>query len=338
MSAQLSIVYTLSQTHCGTGQASQAVDLPIAREASTGLPILPSTTLKGVARATIEGTSLEPSGEDSKESKLSRKTLIELFGSELSDPDSSKEKEGSSKLTAGALVVGEGHLLAYPFRALHQPLLFGTCPLLLERLDRALRAGGVSSPLSEKREDLGSRDVLTALEAEAGSDILLATSHSGPVVVEDRIFSKENVKTSPVAAVAGEILAGYLPAQEARTAARLQRSVAILPDAVFCQIIARVPPVQARIKLTSGKTTGPYMNPETEKEERGNLWYEETLPSDCLFWCLLQHRTGKPNLAGKTVLETLTELWTGLRHVQIGGNETVGQGQCFWHIPGVGNG
>ena len=43
-------IYTLTPTHCGTGQAAGAVDLPIAREAHTGLPLIPASSLKGIAR------------------------------------------------------------------------------------------------------------------------------------------------------------------------------------------------------------------------------------------------------------------------------------------------
>lgn len=50
MSLLVTGIYTLTPTHCGTGQAAGAVDLPIAREAHTRLPLLPATSLKGIAR------------------------------------------------------------------------------------------------------------------------------------------------------------------------------------------------------------------------------------------------------------------------------------------------
>ena len=46
----LSGIYTISPTHCGIGQACGAVDLPIARDASTQFPVLPATSIKGVVR------------------------------------------------------------------------------------------------------------------------------------------------------------------------------------------------------------------------------------------------------------------------------------------------
>ena len=333
VSAILSAIYTLSQTHCGTGQAGHAVDLPIARESSTKLPILPATTLKGVARATIEATLRDPQNTINLNG-FTTKDLIGLFGSELGTSAEDENTSKSDKLTAGALVLGEGHLLAYPFRALHQPLVFGTCPLALERLDRVQRANALPSPLSVKRDDCSNLSILTHLVKMRDNELWVPQKISGPIILEDRIFTTEHVKSSNVVAAVGEILAGYLPEEETATSRRLSVSLAIIPDALFCQLIRRVTPVQARIKLTSGKTTGVYKDPVTQKEEKGNLWYEETLPSDCLFWSLIQHRTGKPMLGDKTVINRFEEVTPALRYVQIGGNETVGQGQCLWHFMG----
>ena len=39
-------IYTLTPIHCGTGQTTDAVDLPVARDAATGFPILPATSLE----------------------------------------------------------------------------------------------------------------------------------------------------------------------------------------------------------------------------------------------------------------------------------------------------
>lgn len=36
-------IYTLTPTHFGTGQTTGAIDLPIARDASTDFPVLPAT-------------------------------------------------------------------------------------------------------------------------------------------------------------------------------------------------------------------------------------------------------------------------------------------------------
>lgn len=45
------VVHARSPLHAGTGQSTSAVDLPIARDRATGLPLLPGSSLKGALRA-----------------------------------------------------------------------------------------------------------------------------------------------------------------------------------------------------------------------------------------------------------------------------------------------
>ena len=53
-----------------------------------------------------------------------------------------------------------------------------------------------------------------------------------------------------------------------------------------------------------------------------NLWYEETLPPDSLFYALLLPRRGK-----EKALKDIKQLFSD-PYLQVGGNETVGQGWC----------
>ena len=50
MEALLLFVHALSPLHVGIGQGVGLIDLPIAREKATGLPILPGSSLKGALR------------------------------------------------------------------------------------------------------------------------------------------------------------------------------------------------------------------------------------------------------------------------------------------------
>ena len=52
-----------------------------------------------------------------------------------------------------------------------------------------------------------------------------------------------------------------------------------------------------------------------------NLWYEETIPPDTLFYALLMARPGE-----KDSLVSTVELFSQHPYLQIGGNETIGQG------------
>ena len=50
MNARLTFIQALSSLHPGTGQGAGVIDLPVAREAATGIPYLPGSSLKGVLR------------------------------------------------------------------------------------------------------------------------------------------------------------------------------------------------------------------------------------------------------------------------------------------------
>ncbi|RMD58772.1 type III-B CRISPR module RAMP protein Cmr4, partial [Candidatus Parcubacteria bacterium] len=50
MQAKLMFLHALSPLHAGTGQGVGAIDLPIAREKGTEIPIVPGSSLKGVLR------------------------------------------------------------------------------------------------------------------------------------------------------------------------------------------------------------------------------------------------------------------------------------------------
>ncbi|MBC7326081.1 MAG: type III-B CRISPR module RAMP protein Cmr4, partial [Moorella sp. (in: Bacteria)] len=63
------------------------------------------------------------------------------------------------------------------------------------------------------------------------------------------------------------------------------------------------------------------LNDATKTSE--NLWYEETLPPDSLFYALLLARAGK-----ERALANLAGLFGQRPYLQVGGNETVGQGWC----------
>ena len=58
---------------------------------------------------------------------------------------------------------------------------------------------------------------------------------------------------------------------------------------------------------------------DAEKKTSKNLWYEETIPPDSLFYCLLAER-------GANALASVTSLFKDRPYLQAGGNETVGQG------------
>jgi CRISPR-associated protein Cmr4 len=308
MAEQLALdsgLYTLTPTHCGTGQASGAVDLPIARERHTGFPLIPATSLKGVVRDLVEGhRGADPWLKERRKAFLGTDPPGEL-GSE-------------ERLEAGSLVLTDGRLLAFPVRSLQAPYFWITCPLVVQRWERDRRALGLAVPSQSSTRSGSLTDSRVAISG--------AASGAGSLVLEDHFFedvSWEHVTLQSVA----ESWASLLPHAEKPTRDLLQRRLVCVPDHHFVDLVQRATPINARVQLTGGKTTDKWRNPATDQDEEGNLWYEESLPSDCLFSVLATSRTRKA-----TDLDDLRALLSEPSHalIQIGGNETVGQGLCWW--------
>ncbi|MCC7020930.1 MAG: type III-B CRISPR module RAMP protein Cmr4 [Ardenticatenales bacterium] len=286
MTSLLTLQYTLTETHVGGAGAVGAVDLPIVREATTGLPFLPDTALKGVAR---------DAGDRVKNEDL----VNRLFG---------PTGEGT-ELHAGSLVFTQGHLLAYPLRSLQRPYVYATCSLLLSRLDRLARAFGITLSNAKAWQGLLADDAAVRVgTAFAPKALLLESCPFGSL--------------RPDAAVdaLGDVLRGWMPADEGETGGRVKADLVVVPDADFTALVGSAAPVRARIRLDpeTGTTSG----------TSGNLWYEEMLPTDCLFWSLISERDERQN--GKAVHDFQTLLMPSLRHTQIGGGMTTGHGRIWW--------
>jgi CRISPR-associated protein Cmr4 len=133
MNSRLLCLHARSPIHCGTGQAIGGIDLPIAREKPTNLPLIPGSSLKGVLRA------LER--DDSKDT-LHRA----VFG-----PPTAEAHEH-----AGAVQFGDARLLFLPVRSVRGTFAWATSPYLLRRFlqdcaDVGLKLPRPPSPAAENR-------------------------------------------------------------------------------------------------------------------------------------------------------------------------------------------
>lgn len=208
-----SVLYNLTETHVGAAEALDAVDLPIVRESTTGLPILPETALKGVARE--------------RATRRMQTEVERLFGPE----------EG--ELRAGRLIFGQGQLLFFPLRALGRPFVHATCPLLLGRLDRLRRAFGLEALVPPELLPPPDRKVLVADEGLAGGDLL----------VERFGYKKHDLAHSPALGRLSARIAAVLPRGEEDTRKRLASDAILLPDPDFVALVRGALPVRARVRL-----------------------------------------------------------------------------------------
>jgi CRISPR-associated protein Cmr4 len=123
VSTHILFLRALSPLHPGTGQGVGSIDLPIARERSTGIPYLPGSSIKGVLRDAANG-------------KVDKDKLLALFGPET----------GSASEFAGAAVFGDAKLLLFPVRSLAGVFAYVTSPYLLERFAHEVGYAGLEPP------------------------------------------------------------------------------------------------------------------------------------------------------------------------------------------------
>jgi CRISPR-associated protein Cmr4 len=123
---RLLIVHARSPLHAGTGQATAAVDLPIARDRATGFPLLPGSSIKGALR-----------GRARENGKLSQDWTY-TFGPET---DNASEH-------AGAVAISDARLLLLPVRSVAGTFAWVTSPYLLAGFTREAALAGFSNLLT----------------------------------------------------------------------------------------------------------------------------------------------------------------------------------------------
>ena len=118
MKTNLLFLHALSPLHAGTGQGVGVIDLPIAREKATNLPIVPGSTLKGVLRANCEDDG--------------NQICERVFGPETNNASDH----------AGSAQFSDLRLLFLPVRSLAGTFAWVTSPLILRRFARDCEMAG----------------------------------------------------------------------------------------------------------------------------------------------------------------------------------------------------
>ncbi len=285
----------------GSGQALGVIDLPVARERATGYPYIAGSSLKGAFLQAVRD-------------RLDKATVRTLFGfGPLSGdgeappddavelvPDETGQAAGRSAGRAGDVLFADARLLLLPVRRLNGPYAWATCPYVLERFARDCRRAGLAEPWPGG----------TVRQPEPRQAI---AEKAGRLELEERVFTVAADGGPAHAAVAGalgRVIAGS-PA-----AARLAGQLVVLRDEDFDWFCQYGLHVQARNSL------------DDEIKTSKALWYEETLPPDTVMYTLLS-----PRLPGADPVGTLLQAFAGAPYLQVGANETVGQG--WFHLCGL---
>lgn len=205
---------------------------------------------------------------------------------------------------AGAMMVSDARLLLLPVRSLTGHFKWVTCPYLLERYKRdRLRVG---LPCNFKVPDPPTGHGVTAV-------------NQPKLFLEELTFEIQVENLDSIVQAISELIY-HRSVQE-----RLINQLVILSDDEFKYFAEFALQINARNVL------------DEETKASKNLWYEETLPPDSLFFSLL---IARPGTEKENALDLMQALFTQHPYLQVGGNETIGQGWCAvaWLEGGQNNG
>ncbi len=201
----------------------------------------------------------------------------------------------------GSLLVSDARLILLPIRSLKSQYKWVTCPHLIERLSRDRAREKCLAATPPACAPLGEHQYLGA--------------NVGELFLEERQFSRVTSNgelPDGLVRLISDLIADQ--PQYNATRDRIASQLVVVSDHDFVWFARYGLAVNARNKLHETKKTSE------------NLWYEETIPPDSLFYCLLAER-------GAKALESVESLFKDRPYLQAGGNETVGQGWFAVALP-----
>jgi CRISPR-associated protein Cmr4 len=289
MLSRLFLLHALSPLHAGTGQAADIVDLPIARMRSTGIPIVPGSSIKGVLREE------RSSGEQER--------WQAVFG-----PRHKPEEN------AGALVVSDARLLALPVRSFRGTFAWVTSPLLLTLAGRDLETVGLATPplpiVFETRP-----------QAEAHGAKVASFAASANVYQPDQLPRRlylEDLDLGVVEDAAVQqwatLLAPLVSASEPNV---FRRRFVVVDDETMTFLWETATQIDMRVRIDS----------QTRTVVDGALWVEESLPPETLLLVLLAAERSRRKEVAMTPHEVLAFAMPSEAVLQFGGKATVGRGR-----------
>lgn len=319
---RLFLLHALTPLHIGGDEGVGGIDLPTMREAHTGYPLVPGSSLKGVLREAGE---------------LAHGVAADAVRGAFGPPQA---EAGDFR---GGLVLTDAHLLALPVRSLYGTFAWLTCAPVLARLDRDLALSGAAGRLPSLAK-VGKTAALVAA-AEDGQPASALVGSSGG---RHRVFLEElimEVEASPEVTTVAEGIAGWLwPGEEGACSRELfTRRLLVVHEDVFAFYTRLGMEIRSRVKIER----------ETGTAAGSGPWAEEHMPAETLLAGLAMGRAtrvkpprkpeerggpeegeaaaGESWPAGKS-LEVLEGLAAGAPVLRFGGHSTIGLGRARFHL------
>ena len=287
MQARLFHLHAISALHCGTGQSVGVVDLPIARARATQLPIVPGSSLRGVLRQRVTN------GKNPSDAET-------LFG-----PLSITSNKNAF---AGALSVGDAHLLALPVRCLAGIVSYVTSPFILRHYERDMMRAGIISPPERVDEPAAGQAKVTTTSVNC-----MGEGEGRKLVLED--LDLDACEDASLDGWAHHIAMKVYPQDDDVRSDLVSRFV-LLPDKVMSFLSETATEVRSRIAI----------HPDTGVVQKGALWYEENLPAESVLWGVFALSNSNRDNDSRTANDLVGALPGTDTLLQLGGNAGVGAG------------
>ena len=273
METRILAIFTRTPLHVGAGNSVGAVDSPIMRERHTRIPVIPGSSLKGVLRDEFPKTE-----------------RTWLFGS-----------DDQKNPSAGALLIGEARVLAFPVRSAKGAFAWITCPLVLNRFKR-----DAVLPDDFKFGDISGDQSCLAVDS-------LCTS--GKIVLEEYALSVEGSPSDAVIAKLKSLLSDPVWCA-------LDKHLAVVSDGMFSHFVEQACEVVTRTRIDD--VTGTVAS--------GALFNQEQVPSETLFYSGIKSKSERTKQEqkrdAKAAIGMLESRLEESPVIQIGGDETIGLGFC----------
>lgn len=224
MKAKLLFLHALSPLHAGTGQGVGAIDLPIAREKATGIPIVPGSTLKGILRTNCEA-------EDTLKTRV--------FGPET---DNAGEHAGSAQFS-------DLRLLFLPVRSLSGTFAWVTSPLLLRRFQRDCTMANM--PFTDKIPSVDDKSTCLVPSSDSKLKMVIETQGSQIVLEDLRLTGQTDASLKTLL----DWLNAFLFGADASWQTLFVERVCVVHDDVLSFLLDTATEITARIRLHEDKKT-----------------------------------------------------------------------------------
>lgn len=292
MQTQAYLLHALSALHAGAGRSVDVIDLPIARQRATQIPIVPGSSVKGVLRDARKPADGSPD--------LNR--WLAVFG----------PLDDDAAAHAGALIVGDARLLMMPVRSFVGTFAWATSPLLLRLAARDFKDGGLNPPPRIPAPSL--QGAVPARE----SCLVHRLGNQQRIFLEDLDLNVATVEPHGAAAEAwAEFLSGLVGGDEPEHVALFRSRFVVVHDETMSFLWENATQIDMRVRL----------DPATRTVAKGALWSEESLAAESLLVGLLAaDRSRRAEVADMAPRDVLAFLRNDT--LQFGGKATVGRGRC----------